>query len=189
MVSRANSQANVIKGDLGEEVRDHGGTDLERRDFGGQDTFGAVGEILEVHGGKPDDFRHGDGGQNEIRAAQAEADGAYDEGDHDDHGHTRPHAEPGRDLLELHEHHRGIGADPEISRMPDGVLASVTAEDVPAFPHDDAEEEKDHDMKGIGALHEMREQEKERKNGNGQNSGDGGKPRVVCRYFFHDIHG
>ena len=138
-----------------QEVGDDGAADLERRDVGGQDALGAVGEVLQVEGREPDDLGHRDGGQHEVGAAQPEADAADDQATTSATTSAGPHPVPGRDLPALHQDHGRVGADAEVGGVADRVLAGVAAEDVPALPHDDAEEEQDHDVERVGALHEF----------------------------------
>ncbi len=131
-------ESRVIERDLAQEIGDDDPADFQGGDLGGQYPLGAVGELLQVHGGKPQDLGHRDGGEDEIGAAQPEADGADDERHHHDNRGACPDAVPGGYLPVLHEHHRDIGAGPEIGGMPDRVLTGVAAEDVPALSHDGA---------------------------------------------------
>ncbi len=53
----------------------------------------------------------------------------------------------------MEETEGAVCARSEVSRMTHRILAGVTADDVPALPHDGAEKEEDHDVEGVGAFH------------------------------------
>ncbi len=148
-------QADVIERYLGRKVGDDRFADLECRNLGNQNPLGAVGETLEVHGAEPHDFSDGNGGQDEIRSAQAEADGADDQRDHQGDADTGQCPVPGENLLVLQQDHGGVGAGAEVGGVAYRVLTGVAADHVPGLAHDHGEENQDHDVQGVGALHKV----------------------------------
>ena len=135
--------------------------DRERRDLGDQDPFGAVRQVLQVQGRDAEDLGHGDGGEDEVGPAQTEADGADDQAGRHGNRDAGPDAVPGSDVPVLQQDHRGVGAHAEVGSMAHGVLARVSAQDVPGRSRDDADEDQDHDVEGVGARHELRQQEEQ----------------------------
>ena len=81
------------------------GLRVEGRDE--EDPFGAVRELLPVHGDEPQDFRQRENREREVRAAQPEADPA------DDGGGDR-----GRQAAEEQARPRGRGRSPPLTRIP-----------------------------------------------------------------------
>ena len=81
----------------------------------------------------------------------------------DRHGNDDASAEtpPGRQVPRLQQDDHGVGADAEVGGVAHRVLAAVPADEVPGLAHDDGEEEEDHDVERVGALHEFRDQEEQ----------------------------
>src|SRR5208337_1789884 len=69
-------ESRVIEWNFAEKIGDNSRADLQGGYFGGKYPFGAVGDILQIQGGKPHYFGHRDGARTKIGAAQAETYGA-----------------------------------------------------------------------------------------------------------------
>src|SRR3989449_10785749 len=81
----------------------------------------------------------------------------------------RSDAEPRGDRLALQQDERAIRAEPVPGGVAHRVLPGESADDVPALPERDGEEEQDEDVQRVGALHpEGDEGERDRGDGPGE---------------------
>src|SRR5450631_1582767 len=155
------NEPGVIEGYLGGEIGDHRPVDGKGRYLGGQDAFGTVGDVLQIQGRHPENFSHGNRGQHEVGPPQAETDRADDQGNHQGGQHPGPDAVPGGNLLELHQYQGGVGTHTEVGRVPHRVLAGIAPQDIPARSHHDVDEDQDHDVECVRALHVVRQHEQQ----------------------------
>ena len=170
-------QSHVEIRGLAVPVGDHGAAELQRRQIRGEDSFGAVREVLGVEREQADDLRDRDTRQHEVGAAQAEGDPAHHQGDDHAQRHRRPDAEPGRDPLALQQDERGVSAESVPGGVADGVLTREPADHVPALAEGDGDEQQDEDVQSVRALDPDRDQ------GQDHGSGCADDERLHMRLF------
>jgi hypothetical protein len=142
------ADAGVIEGDhrVFREERGHGGADV------------TAGDTRQVLGDEAHDFRKGDGGEAEVRAAQAEGDAADNDGRDEGGGDSAENRDPGRGALA--QQGQSVGADAEEGGVAERKLSGVATNQVPGQPEGGEEEKAEDHFQEVVVTQEERGEER-----------------------------